>query len=326
MDQAAPKIVILDAYTANPGDLSWQPVEAVGDTTVLDRTAAADAGGAIGNDTTAVLTNKVPISEDVLAQCPALQYVGVLATGFNVVDLDACRRRGVTVTNIPAYSTASTAQHAMSLLLELTNRAGRTSVASQEKWPQSQDFSYTEGGLTELDGLTCGVVGFGAIGKQFCRLAKAFGMKVVVHTANPAKHEAAAEEIGVTFQSLDELLSTSDVISLHCPLTDETKGLIGGENLGKLKRGVLLINTGRGPLLDEAAVAKALDDGTIGQAGVDVLSTEPPAPDNPLLSAKNIVITPHVAWATKAARTRLIDIAADNLKSFFAGDPKNVVS
>ncbi len=325
MDQAKPKIVILDAYTGNPGDLDWGPVAEAGDLEVFDR-STPDEAAARAATATAVLTNKVPINDDLLAQAPALKYAGVLATGFNVVDLDACRRRGVTVTNIPAYSTESTAQHAFALLLELTNRVGRISHDAAAKWPVSKDFSYTEGGMTELDGLTCGVVGFGAIGKAFCRRARAFGMNVIVHTANPDKHREAAEQIGVTFASLDDLLAKSDAISLHCPLTDGTKHLIGGENIGKLKKGVLLVNTGRGPLLDEAAVANALEEGTIAQAGVDVLSTEPPAKENPLLSAKNIVITPHVAWATAAARRRLIDIAADNLKAFFAGDPKNVVS
>ncbi|MEM1013385.1 MAG: D-2-hydroxyacid dehydrogenase [Planctomycetota bacterium] len=325
MEQAPPKIVVLDGVTTNPGDVDWSPLEAVGDVTINDR-STPDQAEERAATATAVMTNKVPVGEDLLAQCPSIVYAGVLATGFNQIDLDACRRRGVTVTNIPAYSTESTAQHAFALLLELTNRTGRIAANSAERWPASKDFSYTEGAMTELDGLTCGVVGFGAIGKAFCRRARAFGMKVVAHTADPAKHEAAANEIGVTFVSLDELLSTSDAISLHCPLTDDTKGLIGGGNIGKLKKGVLLVNTGRGPLLDEADVAEALRDGTIAQAGVDVLSTEPPSKDNPLLSAPNIVVTPHVAWATRAARLRLIDIAADNVRSFFAGEPKNVVS
>ena len=324
MSDVPPKIVILDAFTANPGDLSWDEVAGQGDLEVHDRSTAGEARERAAG-ATAVLTNKVAINEQLLAANDSIRYVGVLATGVNVVDLDACRTRGVTVTNIPGYSTESTAQHAFALLLELTNRVGRLSHDSGEKWPRSADFAYTDAPLTELAGLTCGVVGFGSIGKAFCRRAVVFGMNVVAHTANPDKHRDAAAKLGVQLVGLDDLLSRSDVISLHCPLTPATDGLIGEANLAKMKRGALLVNTGRGPLLDGRAVAAALADGRLGGAAVDVLSKEPPAKDDPLLSAKNCIVTPHVAWATRAARSRLIDIAAGNLRAYLAGEPRNVV-
>ncbi len=320
-----PKIVILDAHAANPGDLDWSPIERLGTCTVHPRTPRDEVVDRC-NAAEIVLSNKVPLDADTLARLPALRYVGVLATGFNIVDLDAARRANVTVTNIPAYGTESTAQHAFALLLDLTNHVGHLAADSARRWPRSADFCYFDDSLVELDGLTCGVIGFGAIGKAFCRRARAFGMTVLAHTAHPNKHRDSAADLRVELVGLDDVLRHSDVLSLHCPLTPETKGLIGAGAIAKMKPSVLLINTGRGPLLDEGAVADALNAGRLAAAAVDVLSAEPPASDNPLLSAKNCRITPHVAWATTAARRRLIDIAAGNIKAFLNGKPQNVVS
>ena len=324
MPDDRPKIVILDAHAANPGDLSWDRFRGLGDVEVHPRSTDAEAARRVA-DAAALLTNKVPVGRPLLRRAGGLRYVGVLATGYDVVDLDACRAAGVTVTNVPGYSTASTAQHALALLLELTNRVGRTGVDVGRRWPASPDFCYHDTPLIELDGLTCGVVGFGAIGRAFARGAAALGMRVLAHTANPDRHRAAAEAIGVTFVGLDELLARSDAISLHCPLMPGTEDLIGPATLAKVKPGALLVNTGRGQLLDEAAVAAALADGTLGGVAVDVLRREPPPADDPLLMARNCVVTPHVAWATAASRRRLIDAAADNLAAFLRGEPRNVV-
>ena len=319
-----PKIVILDAHTANPGDLSWEPVERLGDVTahprtpddeVVDRAAGAHV----------VLTNKAKLPGDVVRALPDLKYVGVLATGYDGVDVAAARQRGVTVTNVAGYSTESTAQHAFALLLELTNHVGKSARDSAERWPRADDWTYWDESPIELAGLTCGVVGFGAIGRAFCRRAAAFGMNVIAHTANPDKHRQEAAKLGVELVELDDLLRRSDVVSLHCPLTPATRGMIGEDAIGRMKRGVLIVNAGRGPLLDEAAVAAALADGRVGGAGLDVLSSEPPAADNPLLKARNCLVTPHVAWATRASRGRLIEEAAANLAAFLSGEKRNVV-
>ena len=320
-----PKIVILDANAANPGDLSWEPVERLGECAIHPRTRPDEViercGGA-----SVVLTNKSKLTANAFASLPDLRYVGVLATGYNVVDVEAARAAGVVVTNVPAYSTESTAQHAFALLLDLTNHVGPLAADSAERWPKSPDFSYFDRPLLELDGLTCGVVGFGAIGKAFARRARAFGMNVLALTAHPSKHEDAAAELGVELVELDALLARSDVVSLHCPLTPATERMIDAAALAKMKPTALLINTGRGPLLDERAVADALDAGRLAGVAVDVLSTEPPAADNPLLSAPRCRVTPHVAWATVAARRRCIAIAAANVEAFLNGTPQNVVS
>ena len=319
------KIVILDGHTNNPGDLSWAPLEALGDLVVHPRTSreqvVQQAGGA-----TAMLVNKVAVGDDAMAQLPELRYIGVMATGYNIVETDAAKRRGITVTNIPAYSTESTAQHAFALLLALTNHVGSLTSDIDERWPASPDFSYWDEPLIELAGLTCGIIGFGAIGKAFARRARAFGMKVVAHTRPPEKHEKAAGELGVSMVSLDEVLRQSDVLSLHCPLTPETRGLIDANAIAKMKPTALLINASRGPILDEPAVAAALNEDRLGGAGIDVLSEEPPRNGNPLLTARNCILTPHVAWASTAARKRLIDIAAANLRGFLEGNPTNVVN
>lgn len=325
MTEATPKIVILDAYCSNPGDLSWEPLAKLGDLEVYDR-STPDEAITRAAPATAILTNKVPIDDNLLAASPSVVYAGVLATGFNVVDLDACRRRGVTVTNIPGYSTESTAQHAFALLLELTNRVGEQARTAADRWPTNPDFSVVDKPLMELDGKTCGVIGFGAIGKAFARRAVAFGMNVLATTANPDKHRQAADELGVRFCALHELLAQSDVVSLHCPLTPATENLIGEANLRRMKDGALLVNTGRGQLVDSAAVVKALQSGKLGGAAVDVLRQEPPRDGDPLLGADGVLVTPHVAWATTAARRRLIDIVAGNFKAFLDGSPRNVVS
>lgn len=325
MQPDRPKIVVLDGYTNNPGDLSWERLDALGDVTVHPRTPMDEVIDRC-RGASAILTNKVPISDEVLGELPDLQYIGVLATGYNIIDIEAARRRGVTVTNVPAYSTESTAQHAFALLLALTNHVGPLAADSEERWPASADFSYWDQPLIELAGLTCGVVGFGAIGQAFCRRAKAFGMTVLDHTRSPDKHREAAAELGVELVEMDDLLARSDVVSLHCPLTPETKHLIDAKAIAKMKPTALLINASRGPVIHEAAVAKALNEGRLGGAGLDVLSSEPPEKENPLLSARNCLVTPHVAWATTAARRRSIEIAAGNVKAFLAGEPRNVVS
>jgi glycerate dehydrogenase len=314
------KIVVLDGYTANPGDLSWAALEALGkckvhDRTPKDKTVARAKGAEI------VLTNKVILDRAVIGQLPKLRYIGVLATGYNVVDIAAARERDITVTNIPAYSTTSVVQAAFALLLELTNRVGlHDRSVHKGRWTRSKDFSYTESPLVELAGLTIGIIGFGAIGSAVAKAAQAFGMKVICHTRTP--REAA----GVRFVSVDTVFAESDVVTLHCPLTPETAGIVNEKHLALMKPTAYVINAGRGGLVDEAALARALNEGRIAGAAVDVLSTEPPKADNPLLTAANCVITPHVAWATRAARERLLAAAVGNVKAFLAGRPANVVS
>lgn len=315
------KIVIFDGYAANPGDLDWGSFAAFGQLTVHERTPAEltveRAAGA-----QAVLTNKVMLGAAEMDALPELRYIGVLATGYNVVDVAAARERGIVVTNVPAYSTPSVAQHVFALLLELTRGTGRhAALVRQGRWSAAPDFCFWEGEQLELDGLTFGIVGFGAIGQAVARIARAFGMRVLVQTRSP--DPAAWPE--VTFVERDALFAQADVISLHCPLTEETQGTINAATLAAMKPGAYLINTGRGPLVDEAALAAALQAGQIAGAGLDVLTREPPAADNPLLTAPNCVITPHLAWATRAARQRLLDTAAANVRAFLEGREQNRV-
>jgi len=315
------KIVVLDGYTANPGDLDWGPLAALGTLTVHERTPAeltvARAAGAA-----VVLTNKVVLGARELDALPELRYVGVLATGYNVVDTAAARARGVTVCNVPAYSTLSVAQQVFALLLELTRGAGRhAALVRQGRWSTATDFCFWDSPQVELDGLTMGIVGFGAIGQAVARIALAFGMQVVVTTPHPD----AARWPEVAFVDLDRLFATADVVSLHCPLTEATQGMVDAARLARMKATAFLINTGRGLLVDEAALAAALHAGQIAGAGLDVLTREPPPADNPLLTAPNCVITPHLAWATAAARQRLLDVAIDNVRAFLAGKPQNRV-
>jgi glycerate dehydrogenase len=308
------RLVVLDGHALNPGDLSWNGMEELGALTVHPRTPA-DQIVARSADADVVLTNKVPFSADTLAQLPRLRCIGVLATGYNIVDTTAARARGIAVTNVPAYGTDSVAQHAFALLLELTQRVGHHGQSVREgRWSKNPDWCYWDGSLTELSGLTLGIVGAGRIGRAVGRLGEAFGMRVRYSGRSEGRDGLAA------------LLRESDVVSLHCPLTAETKHLIRAETLDVMKRTALLINTSRGPLIDEPALAAALRNGTIAGAGLDVLSVEPPPTDHPLFAAPNCIITPHLAWATSAARRRLMRIAVDNVRAFLAGQPRNVVN
>lgn len=316
------KIVVLDGHAANPGDLDWGPLAALGELTVHPRTPAEltverAAGAAV------LLTNKTVLGERELAALPELRYIGVLATGYNVVDVTAAAARGIAVTNVPAYSTESVAQLVFALLLELTRGAGRHAALVRDgRWCSCPDYAFWEGEQVELAGLVFGIVGFGAIGRAVARIARAFAMEVLVHTRSP--DPAAFPE--VSFVALDELFRRADVVSLHCPLSDATRHLVDAERLALMKPGACLLNTGRGPLVDEAALAAALQGGQLAGAGLDVLAQEPPPADNPLLAAPNCVITPHLAWATLAARRRLLGTAVANLEAFLAGRPQNVVS
>lgn len=315
------KIVILDGYTANPGDLSWQELESFGELTVYDRTRPEETV-ARAADAEIVLTNKVIIGRKEIIQLPHLKYIGVLATGYNVVDLQAASERGIIVTNVPAYSTESVAQMVFAHLLTVTNRTEHYALQNREgRWIQNPDFCYWDTSLTELAGKTIGIIGLGNIGRRVAQIALAFGMQVKALTSKPA--EALPE--GIQKVSLDKLLSDSDVLSLHCPLTDDTHHLINNKTLSQMKSTAILINTGRGPLVDDQAVADALEKGAIAAYCADVLTEEPPKSDNPLLKQPNTFITPHIAWATKEARSRLIQVAIGNVRSFLNGKPQNVV-
>lgn len=315
------RIVILDGYTANPGDLDWGPIEALGPCTIYDRTADADVASRVG-DAEIVLTNKTPLPADVIAALPNVKMIGVLATGVNVVDVTAARARGVPVCNVPAYSTPGVAQAVFALLLELTNRTGHHDRTVHEgRWAACGDFCYWDGDLVELAGLTLGIVGYGRIGAAVARAGRAFEMRILAHRRNLT----GAVEGGGEYADLDRLFCESDVVSLHCPLTPETKELVNAVRLAQMKPTAYLINTARGGLVNEADLAAALDAGRIAGAGLDVLSVEPPSASNPLLNARNCVITPHIAWATRAARRRLLAITADNIAAFLAGAPRNVV-
>lgn len=316
------KITILDGYGMNPGDMSWAPLEELGDLTVYDRTAPEQVvERAAGSE--ALLTNKTVLTAETLRALPQLRYVGVLATGYNVVDIDAAREFGIVVTNIPAYSTDSVVQMVFAHLLAITNRVEHyTDENRRGRWSTNPDFCYWDTPLHEFSGKTFGIVGLGNIGMAVSRVARAFGMKVKAYTS---KRIEDLPDV-VSKADLDELFETSDVVSLHCPLTDSTRHLVNAERLAMMKPSAILINTGRGPLVDEKALAEALESGRIHAAGLDVLSSEPPAADNPLLTARNCFITPHLGWATREARERLLSIAADNLRGFITGDVRNNVA
>ncbi len=312
------RIVILDAYTLNPGDLSWSELGELGKLEIYDRTppnlVPERAEGA-----PIVLTNKTVLTGEILRALPDLRFVGVLATGYNVVDIAAAAALGIPVSNVPGYGTASVGQAVFALLLELTNRTGpHARAVAAGRWTQSLDFCFWDTPLVELSGLTFGIVGYGAIGRDVAAIARAFGMRVIVQSRRPV---AGEENV-----SLDDLFAQADVISLHCPLTHATDRLVNSERLARMKTSAYLINTGRGGLIDEAALAAALNAGQIAGAGLDVLSKEPPPASNPLLTAKNCLITPHIAWATRAARQRLMDIAVANVRAFLDGRPQNVVT
>ena len=315
------RIVVLDGRTLNPGDLSWTGLEALGACTIHERTPSELIVGR-AREADAVFTNKVVLGRAEFAQLPRLRYVGVLATGYNVVDVAAARERGIVVTNIPAYSTMSVTQVVFAHLLNLTHHvAEHGDSVRRGDWSRSPDFSYSLSPLVELDGLTLGLVGFGRIGQAVGRVAQAMGLRVLVHTRSRDRLDST-----MAYVELDELFRRSDVVSLHCPLTEVTRGLVDARRLALMKPTAFLINTSRGPLVDEAALAAALNAGRLAGAGLDVLSTEPPRPDNPLLTARNCHITPHLAWATKAARERLLATAIDNLSAFLAGQPRNIVN
>ena len=313
------KIVVLDGFTANPGDLSWQGLEELGEVTVYDRTKAEETA-ARAAEAEVVLTNKVVVGREVMARLPRLRYIGVLATGYNVVDMEAARERGIVVTNVPAYSTESVAQMVWAHLLTATNRTEHYAIENREgRWSRSPDFCYWDAPLMELSGKTFGIVGLGNIGQRVAQIALAFGMKVKVLTSKDVV------PAGVEKACLDELLAAADVLSLHCPLTANTRHLMNAETLRQMKPTAILINTGRGPLVDDEAVADALAEGRLAAFCADVLTEEPPKRDNPLLRQPNAFITPHIAWATKEARWRLVRVATDNVRSFLNGSPVNVV-
>lgn len=314
------KIIVTDGYTLNPGDLSWSGIEKSGEVVVYDRSteaqlpercAAADI----------ILTNKVQITEPLINQIPTLKLIAVTATGYNCVDVEAARKRNIVVCNVPDYGTASVAQHTMALLLEMTNRVGvHASSVKQGAWERSSDFCYTIGNLTELTGKTFGIIGLGKIGTKVAALANAFGMHVIYHSRQPRDAKNAR------YTDLWALCATSDIISLHCPLTNENKGFVNRDLLLRMKPAAMLINTSRGQLIHEQDLADALNSGKIAGAALDVLSTEPPAGTNPLLTAKNCIITPHNAWMSREARERMMNITAQNVENFLGGSPVNVVS
>lgn len=311
------KICILDGYSLNPGDLDWSPVERLGGVTLFDRTPA-DKIVERAADADIVLTNKVPFSADTLRQLPRLRFICVLATGYNIIDTEAAARQGVVVANIPAYSTMSVAQMAFAHILNITNHvASYAREVADGKWTNCPDFCFWDSALTELAGKTMGIVGLGNTGMATARIAVALGMKVVALTSKSA--DTLPE--GITPAPLDDVLASADVVSLHCPLTPSTRHLINAASIAKMKPSAILINTGRGPLVDEQAVADALNGGHLAAFGADVLSQEPPRGDNPLLYARNCFLTPHIAWATIEARTRLMITATENVRQFIAGEP-----
>lgn len=323
------KIVILDGYAENPGDLSWEGFEKLGELTVYDRTPREDVEEILRRigDAEIICTNKTLIGREVIERAPKLRYIGVLATGYNVVDVDAAAERGIPVTNIPSYGTAAVAQHVMALLLEICNRTGHHSQAVYEgRWQRSEDFCFWDYPLMELAGKTMGIIGYGHIGKAAARLAGAFGMKVIACRRPGHSVLENVQDDGVSMVTIEELFERADVISVHCPLFPETEGLICRENISKMKDGVIIINTARGPIVQEKDLAEALNSGKVYAAGVDVVSTEPIRDDNPLLTARNCFITPHIAWASRESRQRLMDTAVDNLRAFLAGEPVNVVN
>lgn len=314
-------IVILDGYTANPGDLSWQGLEEIGEVTVYDRTKA-DETVARAADADIVLTNKVIISREIITQLPRLKYIGVLATGYNVVDIEAAHERGITVTNVPAYSTESVAQMVFAHLLTVTNRTEHYAIENRNgRWTKNPDFCYWDFPHMELAGKTFGIVGLGNIGRRVAEIATAFGMHVKALTSKSAD----ALPANIEKATLESILSTSDVLSLHCPLTDKTRHLINRETLRQMKPTAILINTGRGPLVDDQSIADALSGGRLAAFCADVLTEEPPKADNPLLKQPNAYMTPHIAWASKEARVRLVQVATDNVRAFINGRPQNMV-
>ncbi len=316
------KIVVLDGYTLNPGDLNWEGFRALGDLTVYDHTSPKLTAER-ARDAEILLTNKTVLGKRELSQLPMLQYIGVFATGYNVVDIAEAFRKNITVTNIPGYSTDSVAQMVFAHLLNICHNVQKHSdVVKQGAWTKNRDFCFWNYPLTELTGKTMGIIGFGQIGRKVAQLAAAFGMDVVVCSRSMKQEEGHQH---IRWAVLNDLLQESDVVSLHCPLVPETKNLINKRTLSLMKKDAILINTARGPLINEADLAAALSEGKIAWAAVDVLSSEPPSQDNPLLSVKNCLITPHIAWATRQARYRLMNISLQNLKAYLTKAPINIV-
>ena len=317
------KIVILDAYTMNPGDLSWAQLEKLGDLAVYERTAPEQVLERAA-DAEIILSNKTILNAETIASLEKLKYIGILATGYNVVDIDAASKRNIPITNVPAYSTDSVAQIVFAHILNLTQHLAEHAQGVREgRWSNSPDFCYWDYPQIELIGLIIGIIGFGRIGKAVAKLAEAFGMNVIIaksltNTLPPPRYTKRIE--------LEDLFRTSDIISLHCTLSSQTEGFINKQRLTLMKKSAYLINTGRGGLIDEQALADALNTGTIAAAGLDVLSTEPPHPDNPLLKAKNCYITPHIAWSGRAARQRLLNVVVENIKAFLSNNPQNVIN
>lgn len=320
------KIVILDGYTENPGDLSWKGLEKLGDLTVYDRTSLTDVQEVIDRIGYAeiVFTNKTPMPREVFDTCTNIRYVGVLATGYNVVDVDAAKEKNIPVCNIPTYGTAAVGQFAIALLLEICHHVGHHDKAVHEgRWENNPDWCFWDYPLIELDGKVMGIIGYGRIGQATGRIAQALGMKVLAYDAyrNPALESETCQ-----YADLDEVLAKSDVIALHCPLFSETEGMINRESIAKMKDGVIILNNSRGPLIVEKDLAEALNSGKVAAAGLDVVSTEPIKGENPLLKAKNCILTPHISWAPKESRQRLMDIAVDNLEMFLKGKVQNAVN
>ena len=317
------KIVVLDGYTLNPGDISWEGLEALGEVTVYDRTKPEEVVERIG-DAEVVYTNKTPITRDTLDQCGNIRFIGVLATGYNIIDIEAAKEKGIPVSNIPTYGTAAVSQFAIALLLELCHHIGEHSDAVKNgEWTSNPDWCFWKYPLVELAGKTMGIVGFGRIGQDTGKIAQALGMKVL---AFDAYKRPELESETCRYADLDTLLAESDVISLHCPLFPDTEGIINKDTIAKMKTGVMIINDSRGPLIVEEDLRDALNRGKVAGAALDVVSTEPIKMDNPLLSAKNVILTPHIAWAPKESRQRLMDIAVENLQCFVDGAPQNVVN
>lgn len=316
------KIVVLDGYTLNPGDLTWESIERLGELIVYDRTPADKVAERIG-DAEIVFTNKTPVTRETLDKTN-VKFIGVLATGYNIVDVEAAKEKGIPVSNIPTYGTASVSQLAIALLLEICHHAGAHSEAVKKgDWTKNPDWSFWNYPLIELAGKTMGIIGYGRIGQATGNVAQALGMNVIAYTNHPNKD---IESETMKYVDLDEIFEKSDVISLHCPLFESTKGIINKDSIAKMKDGVIIINTSRGPLIVEEDLAEALNSGKVYAAGVDVVSTEPIKADNPLLNAKNIFITPHIAWAPKESRVRLMNLTVENLKAYLNGNPINVVN
>ena len=319
------KIVVLDGYAENPGDLSWDEIAALGTLTVYDRTSFTDEDEIIERigDAEVVITNKTPVSRRVIDSCPSMKLIAVIATGYNVVDCGRAKEKGVLVANVPSYGTAAVGQFAVALLLEICCRVGHHDRTVHEgKWENCSDWCYWDYPIIELAGKTMGIIGFGRIGRQTGRIARAMGMDVIAYDGSPTEE---GREIA-RYVQLDELLGRSDVIALHCPLLPDTKEIINRSSIAKMKDGVIIINNGRGPLVNERDLADALNCGKVYAAGVDVVSSEPIRSDNPLLTAKNCIITPHISWAAKESRQRIMDCTAENIRAYIEGRPINIVN